>query len=499
MDPNKRYPIRSQTGQNSATIIRPGAQSTTSHDSLPSVGTYPFGSLRVHEIPESPHDAKEQPEGIMDVDDDDPPPLEGDPPQDIVPVLQHGMGGGDVVIVLDLPEIFHVGYDCVSFTAKHFGGVRDIPPGSHFFWVAHPEGTSTRCGVWIVSTGNDKVHVLQWDKYNEILGDPTSSEARIQVENLPSIHNKLVSYRDPSATNGGAQGHGMQGPTPKTNEKIWTQLTDCISEAVLDRILGPKHQSWFTHTADRVSGAAVMAAEVELDKRISNPFLQGRELNFIFSQLSKTYSTKHTGSDRTNDATDATSHILSLLHDPTLGLTDQDIIGEYQFAYIVGTHLGNDSCVQQWWHVLVKLLLQAYNLPMRNAPLTEAMLRTTAAQISHNLNYLDTSIFDYSESQTRELRLALTVYKRRLEELPVPTSTDLALRQIEAVVVKSPLEWELDGDSYLRKGKIMTDEGEELDVEVADLQAEDERGEWAPEVVELDESGKEKGLVSWTD
>lgn len=60
------------------------------------------------------------------------------------------------------------------------------------------------------------------------------------------------------------------------------------------------------------------------------------------------------------------------------------------------------------------------------------------------------------------------------------------------------LGWDLHVD-YLRKGKVMMEDGEEVEVEMAELQAEDERGEWAPEVVELDEHGRQRDLVSWND
>jgi A1 cistron-splicing factor AAR2 len=45
----------------------------------------------------------------------------------------------------------------------------------------------------------------------------------------------------------------------------------------------------------------------------------------------------------------------------------------------------------------------------------------------------------------------------------------------------------------------MMEDGEQVELEVADLAAEDERGEWAPEVVDLDESGRQRDLVSWND
>jgi len=149
---------------------------------------------------------------------DDMPPLEGETvgPQRVSStksptVIAHALGGGDVVLVLDLPEVFTIGYDCVSFTAKHFGGVKDIPPGPHLIWVAHPNGTSVRCGAWITSSTQHKVHVLQWDKYNEILTESSSAEARIQANSLANIHSKLIPYGDPAAVNDQQQGARIQG------------------------------------------------------------------------------------------------------------------------------------------------------------------------------------------------------------------------------------------------------------------------------------------------
>jgi len=39
------------------------------------------------------------------------------------------------------------------------------------------------------------------------------------------------------------------------------------------------------------------------------------------------------------------------------------------------------------------------------------------------------------------------------------------------------------------------EDGEFVDAEVEDFQEEDERGEWAPAVVDLDENGRERGLI----
>ncbi|RSL54488.1 hypothetical protein CEP53_007447 [Fusarium sp. AF-6] len=438
------------------------------------------------------------PAGEVQVEEDDdlPPPL--NPPagqsEDAASSI-HNLGGGDVVIVLDLPEVFTVGYDSISFTAKHFGGVRDIPPGPHFFWVAHPGGLSTRCGIWIVTTAVNTVHVLQWDRFNEVLGHSAQAEACIQADNLDTIHSKLVPYHDPSAVNA-ASGDLSQAASEK-NLKMWEQLTGRITKGVLNRVTG-QHGNWAVHTGDRVKGSILMAAEIELDDSISNPLLKARELNFIFGQRSKTYSTDNTGADRTLEATDATPYILSLIGKGDTNLTPDDIVGEFQFSYVVGMHLGNDSCIQQWWHMLLKLFLRAYILPARRPDLAAGFIRSLTAQLSYSASWLDGSVLDYSDSQTRELRLALTVYKRRLDELllglgaqttPEQLDVGTAFAGLEAFVAGS-LDWDLRG-AYLRRGNVMMEDGEQVELEVADLAAEDERGEWAPEIVDLDESGRQ--------
>ncbi|KAF4454720.1 hypothetical protein F53441_2798 [Fusarium austroafricanum] len=478
------------------------------------LGTHPLGTLHVHQASETPHE---------DEDDDGPPPL--DPPsrqgeQAVVKALQHGsanpfhspaweplthnLGGGDVVLILDLPEVFTVGYDSISFTAKHFGGVRDIPPGAHFFWVAHPGGLSARCGFWVVANNVNAVHVMQWDRFNEVLGDSARAEARIQADNLDTIHSKLVPYQDPSAVN--AASGDLTQATSDRNLNMWEQLTGKVTERLLNRVTGQNFDNWTVHTGDRVKGSILMAAEMELDNSISNPLLKARELNFAFSQRTKTYSTDITGADRTLRATDASPYILSLVDAPDNDLDSDDVVGEFQFSFVVGVHLGNDSCIQQWWHMLLQIFLRAHLLPLSRPTLAADFIRTLTAQLTYSASWLEGSILDTAESQTRDLRLSLTVYKRRLEEFlqslgDNATSEQLAVATAFAgleAVVTGTLDWDLRGD-YLRRGKVMMEDGEEVELEITDLAAEDERGEWAPEIVDLDESGRQRDLVSWND
>ena len=480
------------------------ALSAQSHDSVTVAGTHPFGTLHVHQPGRnsppavSATDQGPPPLGSVDDEDDDIEDVDGRP-ADHGAALTHNQGGGDVVLILDLPEVYTVGYDAVSFTAKHFGGVRDLPAGPHLFWVAHPEAVSTRSGFWVFGSGEGQMQVAQWDKFTEVLSDAALAEARIQADNLDSFYSKLVPHRDPSATAGAAG--DLDRSRAAANLRIWNQMTNCISKQTLHRITAHSGPTWHVNTMDRVRGALLMTAEMELDRRVSN-LLQTRELTFAFDQHSKTYSAQRIGPERTLEATDATSHILSVVDDPTNPLLEDEVVGELQLAFATGVHLGNEACMDQWWYMLLKLILKAYTLPTRRPTLATNLLRTISSQLTYGSDWLDTPLLETGDPQARELRLSLIIYKRRLEEQlagassPELTAVGATFSRLESVVTE--FGWDIRAE-YLRKGKVVMEDGEEVELEMKELQAEDERGEWAPEVVELDEQGRERGLVSWND
>jgi A1 cistron-splicing factor AAR2 len=487
------------------------AQSFKSHASIPVTGAYPYGTLRVHQASDPPrisHSSSLSREILMKPLPDDPPPLEAEDPDGI------GAGAGDVVLILDLPPNFTVGYDSVSFTTRNFRGVRDIPPGAHFFWASETEASTTRTGFWVLSTaGTPQVHIVQWDKFNEVLGEPASqAEARIQRENIRALYPVLTPYQYRASNANPIGSSRAKSPSPEPvfakNTNIWQQLTCCVSETMLSRVTGRGQGSWAVQTTDRVKGALVLPAELELDKRVPN-VVAVTELNFTFSQAAKTFNLESVGAARTEQANDATGYIISLLD--ASGVSEDDVVGELQFAFIAGMHLGNESCVQQWWHMLLRLILRAQNLTLQRPRLSRLLLQTITAQLVYNDRYLDGSILDYgpsslssSVSAKDDLRLALIVYKRRLNELLLALHTRATEPQVAVGKAFSELEawvwklgWDIRGD-YLRSGRVVLEDGESVEVDMDELLGEDERGEYAAVVVDLDEEGRQKDLVSWS-
>ncbi|MBE3041329.1 hypothetical protein IMZ48_01840, partial [Candidatus Bathyarchaeota archaeon] len=158
------------------------------------------------------------------------------------------------------------------------------------------------------------------------------------------------------------------------------------------------------------------------------------------------------------------------------------------------------SCVLQWWHVVLRVFLRAYRLAATKPFLAAKFLRALAAQLTYDETRLEGSVFDFGPGLPRELRLGLMVYKRRLDEIlrddPSASQLDVgvAFSEVEAVVVG--FGWDLRGD-YVRAGRVMLEDGEEVEVEMDELEDEDERGEFAATVVETDEGGRPRDLVSW--
>lgn len=564
-EPSVPIPLRSRDLSNLSSLsslsksdsnASAGAQSFRSHASIPVIGAHPYGTLRVHQVSDSPRAGRSQEsrlsrEILMKPLPDEPPPLEGDDLSWLEPTANStgnetsgagtstGTGDLDVVLILDLPPNFTIGYDAVSFKARNFQGVRDVPPGPHFFWASETESSSVRSGFWIVASspsssssgrGQDgRIHVVQWDRFNEVLGPPASqTEARIQRENAATLYPQLAPYQhrasipnlraaslrqgpgqggDPGP--GGSSTRRSPGPEPDLAKSadLWPRLAGFVTPAVLDRVVGRSDGAWAVHTSDRVRGAHVIPAEAELERRLlPSAVAAGAELRFAFSQSAKTFDLESTGAARTRQAVDATSHVASILEDPARGLTEDDLVGELQLAFVTGMHLGNEACIQQWWHVVLRVVFRAYALAASRPRLARELVRAVAAQLAHDDRHLDGSVLDHGGGRAGdELRLALIVYKRRLNELLLGLNGRATAEQASVGRAFSELEtwvwrfgWDIRSDYYLRSGKAMLEDGEEVDLEMDELEDEDERGEYAAVVVDLDEHGRQRDLVSWS-
>ncbi|KAH6661061.1 AAR2 protein [Truncatella angustata] len=470
----------------------PGLASLKSVDSVPVTGVYPLGSLRINE-PEDEKDLDMGPATPLTVPDGTP---------DLVDKHVEMLEGGDVFILDDLPSSFTVGCDTISFsTTQQFLGFRDIPPGAHLIWVSPLESTSIRSGYWLITqekedTTPGTVHVKQWDNFNEVLGDPaTNAEEMFQKQRLGHIFAKLAPYHFKASTSAVSSPGRAVGADPLpsflSSTTIWQHLTSAIQPPLLDRLASSQKRAWPVNTSDRIVGETNLLEESRLYPS------SAAQLKFSFPMDQRLFDPSAEGSERTQQALDPTSWVISHIED------EDALLGEIQFAFLTGMHLGNYSCLEQWWYYTTLIVFRSYRLAIERPGLVLRLMQNFHAQLAYNERYLEgSSILDTMPQNAKQLQKALTVYKSRLNEQLLSLGDRCTEEQSAVGEAFLSLEswlwrfgWDLRGD-YVRSGKVMLEDGEIVDAELSDFEDEDERGDYAAAVVELDENGRPTDLVA---
>lgn len=494
--------------------------SLRSHTSIPVVGTFPLGSLKVHQIMDSPRPQRAEPPKL---DDPQMPPLE-----DARGTKRGGaepLPRGDIFLVLDLPPNSTVGCDAkaIGTGAKGFKGICDIAPGPHFIWVSEPSAMS-RCGFWFVTKDPGQVRVKQWDTFNEVLVDPASNfEVRDQKNNVANLYPRLVPYGfngEPADSSGA----GTAAAAPKADlgqedaARLWQQLTTFIGEELLMRITGKAGVGeWLVDTSDSAVGDSnfPQAKTTQTYQTLAGT----GELSFLFPE---TDVDLYAARQAPGAVPDTSQDIVRLIDTPGTGIAAADLVGELQFTFLTGLHLSNLSCIEQWWHLVLKVFLRAHELLRLRPALALSFLATFRAQLVYDEKYIasdpsaefeddaprreyggpagtggPTSVLDVVPGNRRKLREALTLYKRRMDEIlldlpPEQQGGAGAMGEVgQAFVELEAWFWRLGWDLRTRKKGPGADDGD------SGMGAEDD-DEDRPVIVDLDGDGREVGLVSFS-
>ncbi|KAL2160478.1 hypothetical protein VTH06DRAFT_1166 [Thermothelomyces fergusii] len=426
---------------------------------------------------------------------------------------------GDVFRTVGLPEELTIGLDAIAMTtSKSLQGFREIPPGTHFLWIQLPGGVS-RSGCWFITGSRGVLRVKEWDKFNEILGEPerSSGDAQSQRDGLDSIYSALKPYA--------LHAHRDKPWTPMDNKdpiwartpgSLWSILTSAVSRQALVRITGKADdQEYLVESTD---GA-------EDDRRLAGQSPAGPRLNLLFTQDFRDLQVLDQGSTR-DQVADTSSRIQSRLGtaDQTSRITERDILADLQFTFLTGTHLSNSACLEHWWNLVLKMLLRAYGLVLSHPRLVRDFLTVLYAQLFYTEHYVassssqpdqqdeadddrdnqhgpssDRALFQYKSQYRGRLRQVLAEYRRRLNGqleglrgssiTPDQEAVGRAFEDLEAWL------WRKGWD--LREGEGKPGRGGGIRAVTAP-DSEDEEDE-QPVVVELDEQGREVGLLSFSD
>ncbi|KAH8821537.1 AAR2 protein-like protein [Xylogone sp. PMI_703] len=450
--------------------------------SIGAIGSVPLGSLRVHS----------------------PPPAPQVPP---TTTYQHDcLKHGDVIIIRDVPELAIIGYDIEHIIIKgntKFEGIKHLPPGPHLVWGGS-NSSFGRTGFWLIvpeksPEGYGNITVLRWDKYEETVGEEVSeAEIRIQKEGVSGIANNLHAYPGPiDPGRAGLQPGWVQLLSKEPD--VWVGLSRYVTKELLNKVVGSESRVWKVSSSyDRKSTEYNLpATAVEQRKQ----YIDDEVFKFIFPQNSAAYTPFSVGYQRTQRALDKTEDVNYIVMKACTNENPDEILGELQFCFVTGMVVGNSACQEQWAHI-VKILFQAYYCPTYRPVFFRKFIETFHFQLMYNEVALEGSIFEHDSKLMDDLRIILIRFKSRMNEYFLTNDAFLSEDQAAVATAFESLEswlwkwgWDLSKD-YVRSGKIQLEDGEMVDVELKDFEAEDERGEYAPVVVDVDEEGREKGLIA---
>ncbi|KAL1390865.1 AAR2 protein-domain-containing protein [Phyllosticta capitalensis] len=265
-----------------------------------------------------------------------------------------------------------------------------------------------------------------------------------------------------------------------------------MTPEMLFRILGddatPDH--W---TLTSASSAARDMDDIPGLSKEQSAFHPERELRFLPVNLKQTWREGATGRERTDAARDRSWALGELVEQHCARQDEDEIIGEMQFTFLMVLTLNNNSCLEQWRRLL-ELLFTCKSAVVERPGLYVKLLQLLRLQLKRTQD-AEGGLFDLSEEGATLLKSLLRRFRKALDELQGPQKSDVMdeLDELEEFL-KSEYGWQLD-DAFVRRGMLELEDGEQVEMDVAGYDEDDETGEYAPMMVELTaEQKKSLGL-----
>ncbi|KAI5288181.1 hypothetical protein KEM52_001273 [Ascosphaera acerosa] len=378
------------------------------------------------------------------------------------------------------------------------------------------------------------VRLRRWDRETETLrpfraaGTEEVQEGLQLRANLGQIAQSggLLSYRDAMHSGksgapangarsdgqcgGTGSGHGSDG-SEGIQSADWARLAGHIAPSTLTRILGDPTldsdgcPSW---TLSSGSSALRDAEEVPgLTRSEVAQHLEGqdKELHFTPIDLKQTWRAGAVGRERTEAAQDRSWYLGSLIaklegrdeddsgaavREQAGALTEGEraLLGEMQLAFLMTLTLMNYSCMEQWKRILSLLFSCRKALMDRGAFYVEA-IAVLILQLRH-CDDVEGGLFEVADEGNNFLRRVLSGFTDIVDGLDADADVAEVRASAERLrlAAEELFQWELRKQFTVRRGILHLEDGEEVEMDVGDVEEDEESGEYAPVVVDLDES-----------
>lgn len=381
------------------------------------------------------------------------------------------------VFLLDLPPGSLCGIDLLSFTTTaHFRGIKDVPAGWHFVFSSETTSLSIRDGFWfhVPTQITDPVPLIvrKWDVSSGSLlpcANPESYRAQ-----LPILWEKNFSPYRQSAD---------KEAKPEMGD--WVGLTEHVSSRLLkhltqNEVLNISSASCAKEDRDEIPG--LTAEDVGEEER---------ELGVLGIDLKRTWREGAIGRERTEAALDSSF----ALNDVVGRWQSQDhkqkeewgdvVLGQMEACFLMVLTIANYSCLEEWKRC-VGLVLTCKRAIREREDWFGKFLVLVKRQMER-CEDVEGGLFDLSDEGGAYLKKLLKGFKTTLGRVFSETEGDDVKEEMQSLenFLKREYGWEL-GDEFVRRGMLELEDGEQVEMEMEEMDGEDERGEYAPVVVDLD-------------
>lgn len=261
-------------------------------------------------------------------------------------------------------------------------------------------------------------------------------------------------------------------------------------------------------TSLHLSSASSSKADLEAipgltTSSISHPDNDIQELHFLPINLKQTWRAGATGRERTEAAQDRSWALENLIREHCTNGEAMEVIGELQFTFLTILTLNNFSCLEQWKRLL-ELVFTCRAATIVRPDLFVSAIATLRLQLQHCAD-AEGGLIDLADEGGSLLKSLLVRFRRGL----VPPGTSPSRKEeVQDIIdelddledfLRTEHGWQLADPSHthshVRSGVLELEDGEQVTMETTAFDAEDETGEFAPQVVELTaEQARELGI-----
>lgn len=386
-------------------------------------------------------------------------------------------GSTATALLLDIPPGILCGIDLLSFTTSaQFHGIKDIPPHWHFIFTSETTSLSIRDGFWFriptpLPFSLPPLIVRKWDPSTGSLR--ACEEVESYRAQLPALWEKQLSPYRQSAS---------KAAKPEAGD--WPALTEHITPRLLSHLT--QNGDWRVTSAscakeDRDEIPGLNAEEVGEEMELVN----------LGINLKRTWREGAVGRERTEAAMDRSWALSDVVErwgsrDGHAGEKWGDVVlGQMEACFLMLLTVANYSCLEEWKRCVALVLTCKRAVREREGWFAEflVLLRRQLERCED----VEGGLFDMSDEGGGFLKGLLKGHKRTLG-LVFGQGEGEEVKEVMGVLeafLKGEYGWAL-GDEFVRKGIVQLADGEIVEVETEEMEGEDERGEYAPVVVDLD-------------